>query len=176
MNNKTLKKVLLHMSNGKALKEIGQFVDMEWRTLRTTLLSLGVESPSDARKKLKQLNEADAQLPIIDRSAKDTSGEHVPEWKPEPVKQGNNFDRAAAIVNDKKNNTQERIPLAEHKEFRRDMKDRPWVAILHKWGESHKLSEELLMEQAILLAPTAAKERFGFNKVDNNMEDKKLPR
>ena len=175
MNNKTLKKVLIHMANGRALKEIGQFVDMEWRVLRHRLIEMGVESPADARKKLKQVQAEELQLPTkVDRSA-DRSGEVVPEFKPEPAKHEMGFDRSKAIINEEAQKTKERIPLAEHQEFRRDLKDRPWVQILKKWGNKHRLDEDLLMEQAVLLSPQIAKSRFGFGD-DDNMEDRKALR
>lgn len=176
MNKAKLKKALLHMSNGRALKEIGQFIDMEWRMLRHELIEMGVESPADARRKLKQINDAEIALPVNknDRSA-DRSGETVPEFKKESVEPAHNFDRAAAIVNAEKQKTQERIPQEKQKEFRRDLKDRPWVQIMRKWGEQYKLSEDLLMEQAMLLAPKTSKTRFGFGE-DDNLEDRKALR
>lgn len=176
MNKQKLKKALLHMSNGRALKEIGQFVDMEWRMLRHELIDMGVESPADARRKLKQINDADTALPVRNNArSSDRAGEIVPEFKKESVEPAHNFDRAAAIVNEAKQRILERIPQEEHKEFRRDLKDRPWIQIMKKWGVKHKLSEDLLMEQAMLLAPKVSKIRFGFGD-DDNLEDKKALR
>ncbi len=177
MNNKKLKKALLHIGNGRNFQETGQFIDMEWRLLKRELSSIGVEDEVSARKKLKAIQDEESALPTkIDRS-EDKSGQIVPEFKTEPTEYKGNFDRASAIVNEKENTTQERIPLSEHREFRRDMKQRGWVQILKKWGEKYNLDEDSLMEQAVLLSPSEARDRFGFGKdFDSNMEGKRLPR
>ena len=148
MNKRTLKKALLHVSNGRSFQQTGQFVDVEWRLLRNELLGMGVTDEQTARKKLRSIKAKELILHLNDKSNKN-AGDFVPAFKPELVESKNNFDRASAIVNDKQT-TKERIPLAEQKEFRRDLKDRPWVQILKKWCEKYGLSEDDLMEQAVL--------------------------
>lgn len=177
MNNKALRRALRHYSNGRSIRDVAQFVDVEWRLLKRKFEDMGVESAIDARKTLEQLEEQLAQEAVLQnrRSKDDKGGQIVPEFKPEPTKHEFKFDRAAAIVNDKRN-TQEKIPLSEHQTFREELRTRPWVHIVRKWTERCKLTEEELMEQAVLLSPVIAKDRFGFDGIDDNMEKKKSPR
>ncbi|MHC5056387.1 MAG: hypothetical protein ACYTKD_16950 [Planctomycetota bacterium] len=179
MNNKKLRKALMHMGHGKSIKDIGQYVDIEWRVLQRELEEMGVTSPAQARTKLARLEE---ELVVSQRTKNSEpskkAGDVVPEFKgtPEIAQSKQQFDRAAAIVNQKENSTKERIPLAEHQEFRQDLRDRSWVKLIKKWSGKRGLSEDLLMEQAVLLSPKVANDRFGFGSIDDNMENKKAPR
>ena len=177
MNNKSLRRALRHYGNGRSIRDVAQFVDVEWRLLKRKFEDMGIESATDARKALEQLEETLSNEAMLQNRRSDDykGGEIVAEFKSEPAKYENNFDRAAAIVNDKRN-TQEKIPLSEHQTFREELRTRPWVHIVRKWSERCQLTEEELMEQAVLLSPNIAKDRFGFEGVDDNMERKKSPR
>lgn len=175
MNKRSLKRALRHYANGKQIRDICQYVDVEKRDLMRQFSELGVDSANDARKALAELeSDLSPEADATQKTNNENAGQVVPEHKAELTEYKGKFDRQAAVLRDGQQKV-DKVPLATQSEFREDLKVRPWVQIVRKWGDKLSLSEDALMEQAVLLAPGVTRERFGFGSVDNNLEGKNLP-
>lgn len=166
MNKKTLLKALEYFAQGKSIKDIGQYVEIDWRNLYKTFEQLNISSTMDAKKKAKQIRE-ELEQELLEQNANSLSQEtaSVPEFTPKEFEHQYNFDRAKAIAIEK-NVYIDRVPQSNQHEFRNDLRLYSWKHIMKKWCAKLKLSEDELMEQAILFSPSVAKDRFGFEKED----------